>query len=87
MFFLKYRVKRASILQASGMERAHTVGHVTAFDISTTELKSPGLDTGNPASITSTPSCSSCRATYIFHRTQLTPWHLLAVPECRVKDI
>ena len=33
--------------------RAHTVGHVTAFEISTTELKSPGLDTGNPASITS----------------------------------
>ena len=35
---------------------AHIVGHVTAFDISITELKSPGLDIGNPASMTSTPS-------------------------------
>ena len=36
---------------------------VTAFDISTTELKSPGLDTGNPASITSTPKDSKALAT------------------------
>ena len=28
MFFLKYRVKRASILQASGMERAHSLTHI-----------------------------------------------------------
>lgn len=45
---------------------AQIVGHVTAFDISITELKSPGLEIGKPASITSTPSCSSCLATCIF---------------------
>ena len=36
---------------------AQIVGQVTALEISTTELKSPGLDIGNPASITSTPNC------------------------------
>ena len=46
--------------------KAHIVGHVTAFDISTTELKSPGLDTGKPASITSTPNSSRAFATSIF---------------------
>ncbi len=39
------------------------VGQVTALEISTTELKSPGLETGNPASITSTPNCSKALAT------------------------
>ena len=43
--------------------KAHIVGHVTALDISITELKSPGLDMGNPASMTSTPSNSNCLAT------------------------
>ena len=43
--------------------RAHIVGHVTAFEISMTELKSPGLEMGNPASITSTPRASNCLAT------------------------
>ena len=28
--------------------KAQIVGHVTAFDISTTELKSPGLEIGKP---------------------------------------
>ena len=46
--------------------RAQMVGHVTAFDISTTDLKSPGLEMGNPASITSTPSSSRFLATSIF---------------------
>ncbi|CCY38147.1 unknown [Tannerella sp. CAG:118] len=45
---------------------AQIVGHVTAFEISTTDLKSPGLDTGNPASITSTPNPSNAFATWIF---------------------
>ena len=39
------------------------VGQVTAFEISTTELKSPGEETGKPASITSTPNASSAFAT------------------------
>ena len=39
------------------------VGQVTALDISITELKSPGLEIGNPASMTSTPNDSSCLAT------------------------
>ncbi len=42
---------------------AQMVGHVTAFEISITEWKSPGLETGNPASITSTPNCSNAFAT------------------------
>ncbi len=46
--------------------RAQIVGAVTAFDISSTELKSPGDEMGNPASITSTPRASSMRATSIF---------------------
>ena len=46
--------------------RAQMVGQVTALEISTTELKSPGLETGKPASITSTPSSSSAFATWIF---------------------
>ena len=35
----------------------------SVIEISITELKSPGLDTGNPASMTSTPSCSRAFAT------------------------
>src|SRR5690606_16239514 len=46
--------------------RAQIVGLETALEISTTELKSPGLETGKPASMTSTPSFSSCLATSIF---------------------
>ena len=46
--------------------RAQMVGQVTALEISTTELKSPGLEMGNPASMTSTPRASSARATCIF---------------------
>ena len=42
---------------------AQMVGHVTAFEISTTELKSPGLEIGKPASMTSTPNDSNARAT------------------------
>ncbi len=52
---------------------AHMVGHVTAFDISTTELKSPGLDTGKPASMTSTPNSSRALATSIF--STVLSWH------------
>lgn len=52
---------------------AQIVGQVTALEISTTELKSPGLDIGNPASITSTPNCSSCFATWIF--STVFNWH------------
>ena len=52
---------------------AQTVGQVTALEISTTELKSPGLETGKPASITSTPSSSSAFATWIF--STVLSWH------------
>ncbi len=38
----------------------------TALDISTTLWKSPGLEMGKPASITSTPRASSSLATMIF---------------------
>ena len=55
-----------SISFCTARVRAQIVGHVTAFDISTTLLKSPGLEIGNPASITSTPNASSAFATCIF---------------------
>ena len=34
---------------------AHTVAFLIIFEISTTDLKSPGLEIGNPASIMSAP--------------------------------
>ena len=46
--------------------RAQMVGHVTAFEISMTLLKSPGDETGKPASMTSTPRASRALATWIF---------------------
>ena len=52
---------------------AQIVGQVTAFEISITELKSPGLEIGKPASITSTPNASSCFATWIF--STVFNWH------------
>ena len=68
---------RASAAQSMSFStarvRAQIVGHVTAFEISMTELKSPGLEIGNPASITSTPNCSSCFATCIF--STVFNWH------------
>ena len=35
---------------------------LTNLEIFSTDLKSPGLDIGNPASITSTPNSSNCFA-------------------------
>ena len=46
--------------------KAQIIGSFTAFDSATTLSKSPGLDTGNPASITSTPKASKRRAISIF---------------------
>ena len=45
---------------------AQIVGAETAFEISSTELKSPGLEIGNPASMMSTPRLSRSLATSIF---------------------
>ena len=45
---------------------AQIVGSETAFEISSTEVKSPGLEIGNPASMMSTPRLSSNLATSIF---------------------
>ncbi len=42
------------------------IGFDTAFEICTTESKSPGLDIGNPPSIISTPSSSKAFAISIF---------------------
>src|SRR5665647_1915023 len=53
--------------------KAQMVGQVTALEISTTDLKSPGLEIGKPASITSTPSCSNTLATSIF--SIVFSWH------------
>jgi len=46
--------------------KPQTVAFLTILEISTTELKSPGLETGNPASITFTPSSSSLLAITTF---------------------
>jgi hypothetical protein len=51
---------------STARESAQIIGLETAFDISMTELKSPGLEIGNPASMMSTPSSSSALATMIF---------------------
>src|SRR5690606_16740435 len=45
----------------------------TALEISMTERKSPGLEIGKPASITSTPNASSSRAIMIF--SSVESWH------------
>src|SRR5659263_753266 len=55
-----------SISFSTARVSAQMVGQVTAFEISTTDLKSPGLEMGNPASITSTPNCSRTLATSTF---------------------
>ena len=46
--------------------RPHTVAFFITLEISSTDLKSPGLETGKPASIISTPSSSNCRASSSF---------------------
>ena len=46
--------------------RAQMVGLITALEMASTELKSPGLEIGKPASITSTPNSSNALATSIF---------------------
>ena len=51
---------------STARDSAQTVGQVTALEISTTELKSPGLEIGKPASMTSTPRSSRALATWIF---------------------
>ena len=43
-----------------------TAAFLTILEISSTDLKSPGLETGNPASIISTPNWSSCSAMIYF---------------------
>jgi hypothetical protein len=66
-FFANFNASAATSISFSiALVKAQMVGHVTAFDISTTELKSPGLEIGNPASIISTPSSSRLLATSIF---------------------
>jgi len=45
-----------SISFLTALVKPHTLAFFTIFEISTTELKSPGLDIGKPASIMSTPS-------------------------------
>ena len=58
-----YMAKPFNPLELIARVKAQIVGQVTAFEISITELKSPGLEMGNPASITSTPNASNAFAT------------------------
>ena len=46
----------------------------TFFEISETELKSPGLETGKPASITSTPRLSKSLAISTFSSSVRRSW-------------
>ena len=55
-----------SISFLTALVKPQTVAFLTILEISTTELKSPGLETGKPASITSTPSSSSLFAIISF---------------------
>ena len=73
-FFANFSDSAAtSISFSTARVSAQMVGQVTAFEISTTELKSPGLEMGNPASMISTPSSSSAFATSIF--SIVFNWH------------
>lgn len=68
-FLAKRRESAATCISFStARERAQMMGSDTALDISITELKSPGLDMGKPASSISTPSASNAWATTIFSR-------------------
>ena len=51
-----------SISFLTALVKPQTLAFFTIFEISTTELKSPGLDIGKPASIISTPSWSNLLA-------------------------
>ena len=62
-----------SISFSTARVRAQTVLSFMFFEISTTELKSPGLETGNPHSIISTFSCSSDFASSTF--SIVFNWH------------
>ena len=55
-----------SISFSTARVNPQTVAFLTILEISSTDLKSPGLETGNPASITSTPKISSCSAITTF---------------------
>ena len=66
--FFAYLSASAATLISFSTDRVNpqTEAFVTIFEISSTDLKSPGLDTGNPASITSTPKTSRRYAIIIF---------------------
>ena len=59
----------ASISRSTARERPHGIAFLRFWPISLTEEKSPGDDTGKPASMTSTPNCSSMRAICSFWRS------------------
>ena len=62
-------------------------GPRTAFAIAWTDSKSPGEEAGNPASMMSTLSASSCRAISTFcSLASFAPGNLLPVPQRRVED-
>ena len=59
-YFKEFTATSISFLTA--LVNPQTEDFLTILEISTTDLKSPGLEIGNPASITSTPSSSSFSA-------------------------
>ena len=65
--------------------RAQMVGHVTAFDISSTELKSPGLEMEILLLLRPRPVIRGFCNFYFFYSVQLTTGNLLAIPKGCVK--
>ena len=58
-FFASFNDSAATSISLSfALLRAQTDAFLTIFEISTTDLKSPGLEIGNPASIISAPRIS-----------------------------
>ena len=66
-FFAYFKAFTAtSISFFTARVKPQTLAFLTTFEISNTDLKSPGLDTGKPASIISTPKLSSFSAILSF---------------------
>ena len=66
-YFAFFKASAATLISFStALVKPQTVAFFTISEIASTDWKSPGLDTGNPASITLTPSKSSCFAMTTF---------------------
>ena len=61
--FAYFKADAATFISFStALVKPQTVAFFTIFEISVTDIKSPGLETGKPASITFTPNKSNLSA-------------------------